>query len=213
MKTLNLLDNAKALSQVFERVQNIEKVDRDSMSGGGLLNPRQANRFIDYIQEANTLLSQVRVEPMMSTTEEFDAILFDDRQTRGVGINNSGTVGQRDAEDQEAFARGIGTYKVSMTAKELSLTYKLSENLLKDNIEGERLASRVFRGFTTIMGNDLLDMYENGNIVDRNPSSPIAATPTADIAPADTTITVGVGEGAVFPEQSVPLTSYFPGYL
>jgi len=213
MKVLNLLDNAKALQQIFTRVSAIEKVDRDSMSGGGLMTTAQANRFIDYIQDANDLLRAVRIEPMESTTEEFPGILFEDRQTRGVGINSTATQGVRDAEDQEAFARGIGTYKFAMTAQELALTYKLSENLLKDNIEGRRFESRVIKGFSQVMGNDLLDLYINGDVVDRNPSSPISVALGADIAAIDTTIEVAATTGANFPLQSIPDTPYFPGYL
>ena len=46
MKTLSLNDSIQALANAMKRVST-KSISRDSLSGGGLMNPAQRKRFID----------------------------------------------------------------------------------------------------------------------------------------------------------------------
>lgn len=133
----------------------LEKVIRTTevgSGGGGLLNPEQANRFIDYMWDATVLGSQVRTIRMRSTEQEIDKVGVGERLMRVA----------TEAVDDGVPAGAVFT-KISLTTKKLRLDWELSTESLEDNLEGDALEDHIARLMATQAGNDLEDVAINGD--------------------------------------------------
>lgn len=124
-------------------------------AGGGILKPAQADRFIDYMWDETALTSMVRRKKMNNPTEELDKIAVGRRlakkATEGVdtGVNVDPTFS-----------------KISMTTVKIRLDWELTTESLEDNLEGDALEDHVARLMATQLGNDLEDLYINGDTSD-----------------------------------------------
>jgi hypothetical protein len=133
----------------------LEKVIRTTevgSGGGGLLNPEQANRFIDYMWDATVLGNQVRTIRMRSTEQEIDKVGVGERLMRVA----------TEAVDDGVNAGATFT-KISLTTKKLRLDWELSTESLEDNLEGDALEDHIARLMATQAGNDLEDVAINGD--------------------------------------------------
>lgn len=121
-------------------------------TNGGLLNPEQSNRFIDYMWDATVLANEGRKIRMRSDTVEIEKV----------------NVGQKivrlatEAVDDGVNADATFT-KISITTKKLRLDWELSSEALEDGIEGEQLEDTIVRLMATALGNDLEDLAINGD--------------------------------------------------
>lgn len=120
--------------------------------GGGLLNPEQSDRFLDYMWDSTVLLRQVRQVRMRATEEEIDKLAIGERIVRGA----------TEAVDDGVNAGAVFT-KISLTTKKFRLDYELSTEALEDNIEGNGLEDHLASLFATQFGNDLEDIAINGD--------------------------------------------------
>lgn len=126
--------------------------------GGGLLLPKQADAFIDYMWDATTWVNSVRKIKMREPVQEIDKISIGQRivrkATEGVddGVNIDPTFS-----------------KISMTTVKLRLDWELTTESLEDNLEGEALEDHVARMMATQLGNDLEDLYINGDTASADP--------------------------------------------
>ena len=139
----------------------IEKVIRTTevaAGGGGLLNPEQANRFIDYMWDATVLGRQVRTIRMKSDTVDIDKVGIGERLLRVA----------TEAVDTGVNA-GATFSKISLTTKKLRLDWEISTESLEDNIEGEALEDHIARLMATQAGNDLEDVAINGDTASADP--------------------------------------------
>jgi len=134
----------------------LEKVIRTTeigAGGGGLLQPEQSNRFIDYMWDASVLASQVRTIRMRSTEQEIDKISVGERLMRVA----------TEAVDDGVNVGAVFT-KISLTTKKLRLDFELSSESLEDNLEGDALEDHIARLMATQAGNDLEDLAINGDV-------------------------------------------------
>lgn len=120
--------------------------------GGGLLAKEQADRFIDYMWDATVLAREARTIRMVSDTREIDKV--------GVGTKLVRLASE--ATDDGVNASATFT-KVSLTTKKLRLDWELSSESLEDNIEGEALEDTIARLMATQAGNDIEDLFINGD--------------------------------------------------
>jgi hypothetical protein len=119
---------------------------------GGILNPEQARRFIDYVWDATVLAQDGRRVTMRANTIELEKINVGERVIR-------------------AASQALGTYqnagatftKVELTTKKIRLDWEVSTEALEDNIEGAALEDHLVRLMTNSFGNDLEDLAINGN--------------------------------------------------
>jgi hypothetical protein len=133
----------------------LEKVIRTTevgAGGGGLLNPEQANRFIDYMWDATVLGPQVRTIRMKSDTVEIDKVAVGERLARVA----------TEAVDDGVNAGATFT-KISLTTTKLRLDFELSTESLEDNLEGDALEDHIVRLMATQFGNDVEDLAINGD--------------------------------------------------
>jgi hypothetical protein len=135
--------------ELLEKVLNTTAI---GAGGGGLLNAKQADAFIDYMWDATTWVKSVRKVKMRERTQDIDKISVGQR------IARKATEGTDDGVNVEPTFS-----KISMTTVKLRLDWELTTESLEDNIEGEALEDHVARMMATQLGNDLEDLYINGD--------------------------------------------------
>lgn len=141
--------------ELLEKVLNTTTV---GAGGGGLLNARQANKFIDYMWDQTAMVSIVRKIKMKERTQDIDKIAVGERLAR------KATEGVDDGVNVDpSFS------KISMTTVKIRLDWELTTESLEDNIEGEALEDHVARLLATQLGNDLEDLYINGDTDSTDP--------------------------------------------
>ena len=119
---------------------------------GGLLNPEQSARFLDYMFDATVIGKVARTVRMKSDTTEIDRI--------GVGEKLMKLASEGDNTGTNA---AVTFSKISLTTKKLRLDWELSTESLEDNIEGPDLEDHIARMMATQAGNDIEDVLLNGN--------------------------------------------------
>jgi hypothetical protein len=119
---------------------------------GGLLNPEQSARFLDYMFDATVVGKLARTVRMRADTTEIDRI--------GVGEKLMKLASEAENTGTNA---GVTFSKISLTTKKLRLDWELSTESLEDNIEGADLEDHIARLMATQAGNDLEDVILNGD--------------------------------------------------
>jgi hypothetical protein len=119
---------------------------------GGLLNPEQSARFLDYMFDATVIGKVARTVRMRADTTEIDRI--------GVGEKLMKLAAEADNTGSNA---AVTFSKISLTTKKLRLDWELSTESLEDNIEGADLEDHIARLMATQAGNDIEDVVLNGD--------------------------------------------------
>ena len=119
---------------------------------GGILNPEQSARFLDYMFDATVIGKVARTVRMKSDTTEIDRI----------GVGEKLMKLATEATDDGSNA-SVTFSKISLTTKKLRLDWELSTESLEDNIEGADLEDHIARMLATQAGNDIEDVILNGN--------------------------------------------------
>ena len=119
---------------------------------GGLLNPEQSARFLDYMFDATVIGKVARTVRMKSDTAEID------RMSVGEKLMKLATEG-----DDTAANNAVTFSKISLTTKKLRMDWELSTESLEDNIEGADLEDHIARLMATQAGNDIEDVVLNGD--------------------------------------------------
>ena len=120
---------------------------------GGLLNPEQSARFLDYMFDATVIGKVARTVRMRADTAEID------RMSVGEKLMKLATEG-----DDTASNAAVTFSKISLTTKKLRLDWELSTESLEDNIEGADLEDHIARLMATQAGNDIEDVILNGDV-------------------------------------------------
>jgi len=125
-----------------------------NMAAGGLLPPKAAERFIDYMFDQTVLGQQVRQVRFGGNNEiEIERIAVGERIMR---------VATEAVDDGVNI--GVTFSKISLTTRKLRLDWELSTESLEDNIEGRDLEDHIARLMTSQAANDLEDLAINGDV-------------------------------------------------
>ena len=119
---------------------------------GGLLNPEQSARFLDYMFDATVIGKVARTVRMKADTTEID------RMSIGEKLVKLASEGENTASNS-----GVTFSKISLTTKKLRMDWELSTESLEDNIEGADLEDHIARMMATQAGNDIEDVILNGD--------------------------------------------------
>ena len=123
-----------------------------SLSGGGLLKPEQAEKFIQQTFDATVLGKEVRHVMKRAKTGEIDKIGIAKRiirkKTEGV---------------DDGYRAGISTSKIEYATTAIRLPWEVTEEPYRENIEGQNFEKIQTDLMTTQFGLDLLDLYLNGD--------------------------------------------------
>lgn len=140
-----------------ELLQKVIDTTLIGSGGGGILAPEQADRFIDYMIDQTVLVKECRVVRMNAPTREVDKIAV------GTRIARKATENVDDHVDADPTFE-----KISLQTVKIRLDWKLTTESLEDNIEGDDLEDHVARLMATQLGNDLEDLYINGDVTSAN---------------------------------------------
>ena len=127
-------------------IQRADIALADLASNGGLLNPEQANQFIDFVLDQPTMLQQVRVERMNAPSVKINRMGFGSRILRAAptsgSANDSGSNDRYLAKSQRSAP---STSQIQLTSKEVIAEIRLPYELLEDNIEGRSMEEHLMR--------------------------------------------------------------------
>lgn len=126
-------------------------IETGSLSSG-LLNPEQARRFIQQTFEATNLGGLVRHEMRTAKTGEIDKIGIDRRIVR-----------KKTENTDDNYRAGVKTGQIEYSTTAVRLPWEITEETLRENIEGQNFENIVTNLMTTQLGVDMEDLYLNGD--------------------------------------------------
>ena len=118
----------------------------------GLLQPEQARKFIQQTFEVTNLGPLVRHVMRTSKSGEIDKIGIASRILRGKVENTD-----------DGYRAGVNTNVIEYACKAVRLPWEITEETLRENIEGQQLEAIITNLMTTQLGVDLEDLYLNGD--------------------------------------------------
>lgn len=126
-------------------------IDTGSLTSG-LLNPEQSRRFLQQTFEATNLGPLVRHEMRTAKSGEIDKIGIDRRVLRK---KTEGT--------DDNYRTNVKTSAIEYNTTAVRLPWEITEETLRENIEGQGLEGTITNLMTTQMGIDGEDLYLNGD--------------------------------------------------
>ncbi len=126
-------------------------IETGSLSSG-LLNPEQARKFIQQTFEATNLNKLIRHEMRTAKTGEIDKIGIARRILRKKTENHD-----------DGYRAGVETSQIEYATTAVRLPWEITEETLRENIEGQHLEQIITDLMTTQLGVDLEDLYLNGD--------------------------------------------------
>ena len=118
----------------------------------GLLNPEQARKFLQQTFEATNLGGLVRHEMRTAKTGEVDKI--------GIGRR---ILRKKTENTDDGYRAGVQTSQIEYATTAVRLPWEITEETLRENIEGQNFETIVTNLMTTQLGIDLEDLYLNGD--------------------------------------------------
>lgn len=122
-------------------------------TAGGLLNPRQSQRFFQLVVDLTKLKSSARIERFNESKAEIDKI---DTAITRVAVPHS-------EANSTAIRRGIKTSKISLEPKRIVVPFSVSNDFLLTNIEGENAEDVVIQSMARTLANNLEELYLHGD--------------------------------------------------
>ena len=141
-----------------ELIKRADWAVSDITSNGGLLNPTQANTFIDMVVDQPTILQQARVVRMPGPTMKINRIGFASRIMKAAPQGASPYAEDDGTNDRYLAATDRSaptTAQISLTTKEIMAEIHLPYELLEDNIEGESIEDHIMRLIAVQTAQDL----------------------------------------------------------
>lgn len=118
----------------------------------GLLNPEQARKFIQQTFDATNLGGLVRHEMRTAKTGEIDKI--------GIGRR---ILRKKTENTDDNYRAGVKTSQIEYSTTAVRLPWEITEETLRENIEGQNFENIVTNLMTTQLGVDMEDLYLNGD--------------------------------------------------
>lgn len=128
-----------------------ETIQTTSLTSG-LLSPEQAQQFLKQTFDATKLGSLVRHVTKTAKTGEIDKIGIANRILRKKVENTD-----------DGYRAKPTTSQIEYACKAVRLPWEITEETLRENIEGENLEKIITDLMTTQLGLDLIDLYLNGD--------------------------------------------------
>lgn len=137
-----------------DQLITLKKVVKDSLSGGGIMNTKQADKFITFVIDESVMKNNVRIRKMKSPVEELDRL----------------HIGTRVAKAKtEAVANAAGDFvtvsgsQILLNTVALVVPWEISWDTLEDNIEGEDFEDTLMQEIASALANDLEELAIQGD--------------------------------------------------
>jgi hypothetical protein len=137
---------------------NVEKavITTDNLASQGKLNPKQADKFIDYVFDLSGLKNNARTERFNNEQMYIDKI--------GVGKR----VAMPAVEAQAPTGRrGVSTSRVILQPKEIIVPFEIGDTFREINLEGDGVEDHIIKMMAAQLGNDLEQLYIEGDVLGR----------------------------------------------
>lgn len=139
-----------------ENLRRADLVMANFQANGGILQPEQANTFIDYVLEEPTILKQARIERMNAPEKKINRFGFGQRilhaaHTLG-GANDDGTNSRYLLKAERSAPTST---QITLTSSEVIAEVRLPYEFFEDNIEGQSIEQRIMRGIAAQAAIDL----------------------------------------------------------
>lgn len=118
----------------------------------GLLNPEQARKFIQQTFDATNLGGLVRHEMRTAKTGEIDKIGIASRIVR-----------KKTENTDDNYRAQVNTSQIEYATTAVRLPWEITEETLRENIEGQNFEQIVTDLMTAQLGVDMEDLYLNGD--------------------------------------------------
>lgn len=122
------------------------------LQAGGILNPEQAKKFILQTFENTALGGVIRHETRRAKTGEIDKIGIASRILR-----------KKTENVDDGYRAGVKHDKLEYATTAVRVPWEITEETLRENIEGQHYEKIVTDLMTTQIGVDLEDLYLNGD--------------------------------------------------
>ena len=136
---------------------NNRQIVKDTLTTGGvtsgLLNPEQSRRFIQQTFEATPLQGLIRHEMRRARTGEIDKIGIASRILR-----------KKTENTDDGYRAKPNFASVPYACTPVRLPWEITEETLRENIEGQSLEATITNLMTTQVGVDTEDLYLNGDV-------------------------------------------------
>lgn len=126
-------------------------IETDTLASG-LLNPEQARKFIQQTFDATNLGGLVRHEMRTAKTGEIDKIGIASRIVR-----------KKTENTDDGYRADVKTSQIEYATTAIRLPWEITEETLRENIEGQNFEQIVTNLMTTQLGVDMEDLYLNGD--------------------------------------------------
>ena len=133
-------------------IRKAATIETGTMSSG-LLNPEQAKKFLKQTFEATNLGPLVRHETRQAKTGEIDKIGIARRILR-----------KKTENTDDGYRATVNTSQIEYATTPVRLPWEITEETLRENIEGQNLEAIITNLMTTQLGIDLEDLYLNGDV-------------------------------------------------
>lgn len=140
------------MSYAQQILNNAGTISTGSLNNGGLLSPEQATKFIQQTFESNELGKHVRHVMRKSKTGEIDKIGIASRILR-----------KKTENTDDNYRANVTTSKLEYATTAVRLPWEITEETLRENIEGQALEKVVTDLMTKQTGLDAMDLYLNGD--------------------------------------------------
>lgn len=140
------------MATIREIIAKAGTISTGSLSAGGLLNPEQARKFIQQTFDATNLNQIIRHEMRHARSGEIDKIGIDRRIVR-----------EKIENKDDGYRAGVKTSQIKYNTTAIRLPWEITEDTLRENIEGQPFEQIVTDLMTTQLGIDLEDLYLNGD--------------------------------------------------
>lgn len=144
--------------QLLNRLSKIEKTITTGSVSSGLLNPEQSKEFFRMAFDATPFSQLHRKEMRKAKQGVLDKV--------GIG----GRILRKKTENKdEDYRAGVNTSTIPYNTKALRLPWEITEETLRENIEGEGFEDTVMTLMSTQTGIDLEDLHWNGDVESSDP--------------------------------------------
>lgn len=127
-------------------------ISTTGLQAGGILNPEKAQKFIQQTFENTALGGVIRHETRRAKTGEIDKIGIASRILR-----------KKTENTDDGYRAGVKHDKLEYATTAVRVPWEITEETLRENIEGQHYEKIVTDLMTTQIGIDLEDLYLNGD--------------------------------------------------
>lgn len=142
--------------QLLEEQRQKAVITTDAIASQGKLNPKQADKFIDYVFDLSGLKNNARTERFNNEQMYIDKI--------GVGKRVAVPASEAVAPTTR---RGVNTSRVTLQPKEIMVPFEIGDTFKEINLEGMSVEDHIIKMMAAQLANDLEQLYIEGDTLGR----------------------------------------------